>query len=69
MSEVTLEFSSASTEADLWAEIKRGICPEFDGVGANLDALIDVLRNNAADAENCGEGQGRGRGGRSMGNL
>ena len=44
MSEVALDFSSASTEADLWAEIKRGLCPQFNDFGANLDALVDVLR-------------------------
>lgn len=44
MSEVTLDFSGASTETDLWAEIKQKLCPGFSKFGANLDALVDVLR-------------------------
>ena len=44
MSDVTLDFSGASTEADLWAEIQRKLCPGFEKFGANLDALVDVLR-------------------------
>ena len=42
--ELTLDFTNAKTEADLWAECKRVLCPKFDDFGANLDALVDILR-------------------------
>ena len=41
---LTLDFSAATSEADLWAECRRVLCPTFTGFGANLDALVDVLR-------------------------
>ena len=44
MSVVTLDFSAATSEEDLWATIKAGLCPKFTKFGCNLDALVDVLR-------------------------
>ena len=42
--QVTLDFSRAVSEDDVWATVRAGLCPNFAGFGANLDALVDVIR-------------------------
>jgi hypothetical protein len=42
--EVVLDFSRAASEDDVWVTIRAGLCPNFAEFGANLDALVDVLR-------------------------